>query len=64
MTLKFKSPLGLIVEGSISQINTVNKWCWIGKCGTIETQTQKTPGRAACELRKKMTRAGFEEVKP
>lgn len=64
MTLKFKSTLGLIVEGSISQISTTSKWCWIGKCGTIETQTQQTPGRAAGQLRKAMKRAGFEEVQP
>jgi hypothetical protein len=63
MILKFKSPLGLILEGSVTRIDTLSKWCWIGKCGTIGTQTQQTPGRAAGQLRKAMKRAGFEEVK-
>lgn len=62
MILKFKSPLGLIVEGSISPSEGSMLPGWIGRCGTFTTCVQKTPGYAAGQLRKAMKRAGFEEV--
>ena len=61
--LKFKSPSGNVVGATVSPSEGSALPGWIGRCGTIITCVQRTPGYAAGQLRKKMKRAGFEEVK-
>jgi hypothetical protein len=63
MTLKFKSTLGLIIGATVGFVDIPSKTGWLGRCGTLTTRIQKTPGRAAGQLRKKMKRAGYEEVR-
>ena len=62
MILKFKAPLGLIIGATVGFVDIPGRTGWVGRCGTIITRIQKTPGRAAGQLRKAMKRAGFEEV--
>ena len=63
MILKFKSKAGLVVGATVSQ-RGYPYLGWVGQCGTIVTTVQKTPGYAAGQLRKKMKREGWTEVKP
>lgn len=59
--LKFKGQTG-VVGATVSRSEYPSLNGWIGRCGTIITRVQKTPGRAAGQLRKAMKRAGFVEV--
>lgn len=62
MILKFMSPDGYAVGATVTRSQNPYLPGWIGRCGTIITCVQKTEGRAAGQLRKKMKRAGFVEV--